>query len=90
MKTSRLTEHAHRRKQQRGISDLQVELIHAFGEDHYQKGGATLSYVSEKRLAQLRQAVDRLSGILLVKAPSETVITMMHVVRRMERTEYVA
>jgi hypothetical protein len=46
MNARKLTEHAQRRKQQRGISDLQVELILAFGDDHYQKGGASLSYIS--------------------------------------------
>lgn len=34
MGTKNLTEHAQKRKQQRGFSDLQVELIRVFGEDY--------------------------------------------------------
>ena len=90
MNPRRLTEHAQRRKQQRGISDLQLELIRTFGEDHYQKGGSTLCYIPEKRLIQLRQAIDKLAGVALVKAPSEEVVTMLHVDRRIGTTHYAA
>lgn len=85
-----LTKHAQHRKQQRGISDLQIELIRIFGEDHLQGGGTTLSYISERQLTQLRQAIDRMSGVTLVKSPSETVVTIMHATRRISTTEFVA
>jgi muramoyltetrapeptide carboxypeptidase LdcA involved in peptidoglycan recycling len=90
MSPSQLTAHAQRRKQQRGISDLQVQLIQVFGEDHYQKGGATLSYVPEKRLMQLRQAIERLSGVVIIKGSAEDVVTIMHLDQRVGRTEYAA
>lgn len=90
MNRYRLTEHAQHRKQQRGVSDLQVELIRVFGDDHLQKSGTTLSYISERQLTQLRQAINNLSSVMLVKSPSEAVVTIMHATRRIGRTEYVA
>lgn len=48
MRAQSFTEHAQKRKQQRGISDLQVELIRTFGDDHFQKGGCSLSFISAK------------------------------------------
>ena len=90
MSAYRLTEHAQKRKQQRGISDLQIELIRSFGDDHYQKGGCVLSFIAEKKLVQLREAIDRLSGMTIVKSPREEVVTVMRMGRRVTRTEYVA
>jgi hypothetical protein len=86
MTSFRMTEHAQRRVQQRGISALQIELITTFGDDHYQKGGCHLSFLSEKRLAQLRQAIDKLSGIALIKGEAECVVTAMRMDRRIRHT----
>lgn len=90
MKDRNLTQHAQMRKQQRGISDLQIELINYFGDDHYQKGGDTLSFISEKKLTQLRDAIDKLQNVAMVKTPSERVVTTMHMQRKIKRTRYVA
>jgi hypothetical protein len=90
MRAQSFTEHAQKRKQQRGISDLQVELIRTFGDDHYQKGGCSLSFISAKKLTQLRHALDKLSNVALVKAPSEDVVTIMHMERSINRTRYAA
>jgi hypothetical protein len=90
MRSDRMTEHAQKRKQQRGISDLQVELLNIFGEDHYQKGGCSLSYIPERKLAMLRNAIDNLSNVALVKDASGRGITMMHMNRRVSKTQYVA
>lgn len=90
MNTKNLTEHAQKRKQQRGFTDLQVELIRKFGEDYYQKGGCSLSFISEKKLAQLRNALDKLSNVALVKDGSERGITIMHMDHRIHKTRYVA
>lgn len=90
MNARKLTEHAQRRKQQRGISDLQVELILAFGDDHYQKGGASLSYISGRKINQLREALDRIENVAIVKTPTEGIATVMHMERRIRSTEYVA
>jgi hypothetical protein len=90
MKFQNMTEHAQRRKQQRGITDLQIELIRTFGDDHYQKGGCSLSYVSEKTLTQLRRALDNMSNVALVKETSERVVTVMHMGRRISKTRFVA
>ncbi|NDU92032.1 MAG: hypothetical protein G3I10_05395 [Ferrovum sp.] len=86
----RMTEHAQRRKQQRGISNLQVDLIRYFGDDCYQQGGCTLSFITERRISELRQALERISKVAMVKGPAEEVITVMHLSRRIGRTQYVA
>jgi len=83
-----LTHHARKRRQQRGISDLQIQLIGTFGEDHYQSGGCTLSYIPRKRLQQLREAIDRLDSVALVKTPQEAVATVMHLGRRVTHSDY--
>jgi hypothetical protein len=88
--THNLTAHAQKRKQQRGISDLQIELIHHFGSDHYQKGGCSLSYVDERTIKQLRAAIDRLEKVAMVKTPTESVATVMHLVHRIHKTQYAA
>ena len=90
MRSNDLTFHAQSRQQQRGISETQIELLHYFGKDHYQKGGCSLVHIPEKKLNQLRQAIDKLNNIALVKSPGERVITCMHKSRRLETTEYVA
>lgn len=88
MKSLPMTVHAQKRRQQRGISELQVQLIATFGEDCYQKGGCTLSYIPKKRLQQLREAIDRLKGVAVVKTPEEALATVMHVQRRIVHTAY--
>ena len=90
MSSLNLTEHAQKRKQQRGIADLQIELIRAFGDDHYQKGGDFLSFISERKLTLLRSALDKMANVALVKAPNERGVTVMHMDRRIHKTRYVA
>ena len=86
----RITEHAQRRKQQRGISNLQIDLIRRFGDDCYQQGGCTLSFLTERRIGELRQALERISKVALVKGSAEEVVTVMRLNKRIHRTEYVA
>jgi hypothetical protein len=76
--------------QQRGINALQLELIQTFGEDQYQKGGTILSFIPERKLALLRKAIDRLSRVATVKSEEENTITVMHLERRVRKTELVA
>ena len=83
-----LTHHARKRSQQRGISELQIQLIGMFGEDHLQTGGTALSYIPRKRLQQLRDAIDRLESVAVVKTPDEAVVTVMHLGRRIAHTDY--
>ena len=85
-----LTEHARQRQQQRGISELQIELLHSFGEDHYQKGGDSLCFIPEKKLSQLRSALEKMSNVALVKSGGGHVITVMHMDRQIYRTRSVA
>ena len=85
-----LTAHAQRRKQQRGISDIQMQLIHHFGSDHYQKGGCSLSYIDAKIIKELRAAIDGIERIAVVKTPSEYVATVMHMQQRIHKTQYAA
>ena len=82
------TRHAQARKQQRGISELMEELIRVFGEDHYQKGGCVLSYIPEKKLSQIRCALDKLSKVALIKDSTEKGITFMHMNQRIPKTSY--
>ncbi len=84
------TEHAKKRQQQRGINDLQIDLIHYFGVDHYQKGGDTLSYVDEKMIHQLRCAIDKLNKVAIVKTPNQQVITALHMHRQIRTTQLAA
>ena len=85
-----LTEHAQKRKQQRGISDLQIDLIRHFGVDHYQKGGCNLSYIDERTIKLLRNAIDNLAKVAMVKTPSDYVATVLHMNRRIHKTQYLA
>lgn len=85
-----MTKHAQTRMQQRGISELQMDLIRYFGADHYQKGGCSLSYIDERTIKQLRCAIDRLANVALVKTPAEYAATVMHMDRRIHKTQYVS
>jgi hypothetical protein len=78
MRRSDLTQHARARAQQRGISNLQIELLRVFGEDRYQKGGTCVSFISNKTLALLRSALDKLDTLAMVKDSSGKAITLMH------------
>jgi len=84
------THHAKQRMQQRAISQLQIELIEAFGDDHYQKGGSYYCYIPKKRLKELRRAIDGLENIKAVKGDADKLITAMHGDRKVRTTEYVA
>lgn len=84
------TRHAQARQQQRGISDLQMQLVQFFGEDHYQKGGCCVAYVPEATIRRIRAALDGLGGIALVKSPAETVVTVMHRTHKVRTTSYKA
>ena len=86
----RLTEHAQMRKQQRGIKDLQLQLLQHFGTDHYQKGGCSLCFIDRKTIQMLRSAIDNLDKLAAVKTPSETLATVMHMDRRIHSTQYAA
>ena len=85
-----LASHATTRAQQRCISEMQMELIRMFGEDHYQKGGSHLAYVSDKQLKLLRKAIDQLASVQLIKGKDERVVTAMHRTRRTHTTAYAA
>lgn len=85
-----MTEHARQRRQQRGISELQIELIRAFGEDFYQKGGANICFIPEKKLIQLRNALDKLSNVAMIKGDAGEVVTVMHVNQKIRHTQCVA
>lgn len=84
----RMTEHAQRRRQQRGISNLQLDLIRYFGDDCYQQGGCNLSFITERRISELRRALDQISNVAMVKGPAEEVIAVMHLNKRIGRTQY--
>lgn len=84
------TRHAKQRMQQRGISNIQMQLIQLFGEDHLQKGGSYYSYVPEEMIRKLQAALGGLNSIAIVKSSDEAVITVMHKTQKMRATSYVA
>lgn len=84
------TKHAQERKAQRGISDLQVQLIELFGEDHLQKGGTMFSRIPDRKLAQLRAAIERCAGLALIKGHGDCVVTVFHQYRPVRHTEWTA
>lgn len=86
----RLTLHAQQRVAQRGIRQAQIDLINLFGVDHLQKGGAMLCYIPDRSIAELRAALDRCSGIALVKGERDAVVTAFHQRRKVDHTEWVA
>lgn len=90
MRTNNMTEHAQKRKQQRGINDLQLELIRIFGVDHYQKGRCSLSFIPERTLMELRHAVDKLHNLALVKGLDDREVTVMHMDKCIRTTLYAA
>lgn len=84
-----VTEHAKKRMQQRAISEIQIRLIQEFGQDQYQKGGENFAFIPEKVLAELRHAIDKLAKVRIVLGESDKVVTVMHEMRRVHKTQYV-
>ena len=90
MKPIQSTAHARERQQQRGISDLKLQLIQQFGTFKLQKGGSHIAYIDRKTLVQLRRAIDKLDGKVAVVGESEYVISVMPQTRRINTTDYAA
>lgn len=90
MKKINTTSHAKKRMQQRAISEMQVRLVQEFGQYQYQKGGDNFAFIPEKILADLRQAIDKLSKVAIVLGESDKVVTAMHQRCRIHTTRYVA
>lgn len=86
----RLTQHARRRSAQRGISQLQIDLIRLFGVDHLQKGGGLHCYIPDRTLSELRAALERCSGVALIKGDGDAVVTAFHQHRKVGHTEWAA
>lgn len=86
MKNIDATTHAQRRMSQRAISEMQVRLIEEFGNYEYQKGGTHLAFIPEKCLADLRRAIDKLSGITVVLGECDKVVTTFHKNHRTHKT----
>lgn len=90
MRNHRTTEHSQKRRQQRGVNELMVDLISYFGVDHYQKGGCYLRYIPEQQLNELRGAIDRLRNVAMVRGENDNEVTVMHMDRRIYMTKYAA
>lgn len=86
----RMTRHAQQRSAQRGIRQLQIDLINLFGVDHLQKGGGMLCFIPDRTIAELRSALDRCSGVALVKGEGDAVVTAFHQHRKISHTEWAA
>lgn len=87
---TKITAHAQQRKQQRGINDLKIQLINLFGTDSYQKGGSYICSISEKRIQEIRQALDQLAGIVLIKGNDDRLITVLHQTKKIRCAKYSA
>lgn len=85
-----VTAHGRARMQQRGISELQVRLIKNYGVTRYQKGGDELSFIPERMLIELRDALDKLKDVSVVLGEDNRVVTAMHKTRRIHVTDYAA
>ncbi|MCF0254469.1 MAG: hypothetical protein HUK26_09070 [Duodenibacillus sp.] len=84
----RMSVHAASRQRQRGVSDLQLELLTRYGALSRQKGGSKLCTISGRELARLRRALDGLDGLGLVISEENTCITVERLtssVRRLTR-----
>lgn len=81
----RMTLHAAKRKQQRGISDAQIRIIETFGRSVDQKGGCEYAYMPAETAAELRAALDKIAGVRLVYGERDALITAMHETRRLRR-----
>jgi hypothetical protein len=75
--------------QQRGISELQIELIATFGEYHFQKGCDNYTYLSKKKVASLRSALDRIDKVRVIES-SGNVVTAFHQIKPIRTTKLVA
>jgi hypothetical protein len=80
--------HAQQRMRQRAISEMQVRLIQEFGRYEYQKGGASVAYIPEKMLADLRHAINKLGDVAVVLGELDTVVTALHKKQRIHKTLY--
>jgi len=90
MNTKQVTRHANKRMQQRGITDIQLQLVEMFGTGLHQTGGATYAFVPEKVLAELRHAVDRLRDVRLISGEKGQLVTVFHESRRVHKTQLAA
>ena len=84
-----LTDHAKRRLQQRGINELQTRIIEEFGVECYQKGGGNLMFLKSRTISELRQALDKIEKVVLVRGDEGKIITAMHQTRKIRSTENV-
>lgn len=66
MTALRLTDHARRRMQQRGLRESELERVLEVGTERQQKGGATLVYVDAAGRRWLRPGEERLASVYLV------------------------
>lgn len=64
---NKLSLHAQKRQQQRGVTDLQVNVLLTFGKVHRQKGSSQVCYISKTILNQItsyvRSKVRKIKGV---------------------------
>ncbi|MCG5525887.1 hypothetical protein LRB11_13245 [Ectothiorhodospira haloalkaliphila] len=84
------TRHSTRRMQQRAINQTVLRLIETFGEARYQKGGAEILEIPDAELKQLRDAIERVGKVCVVKGQHDRVITVMHRNQRIPATQHIA
>ena len=75
----KISKHASRRANQRGINAYQLILCALFGEIVRKDKSAVALMVPEKEISALRQALDRLGNLIVIKsAIYNNIITTYH------------
>ncbi|MBZ0330999.1 DUF4258 domain-containing protein [Halomonas sp. ANAO-440] len=85
MLTHHYSDHAQKRLQQRGITDLEVELILMYGSEIHQGDGCVYSRIDrdafkrlERDLKRVHQKIDSLRRKFVVISDTSTVVTTGH------------
>lgn len=72
----KLSKHATRRKSQRGLHDLEVDLVLFAGEIEHAPGGATRRVLTAKKVKAMHRALDRIPrGAAAVEGGDGQVLT---------------
>lgn len=87
-----MTEHAAIRQQQRGISDLEIELILMYGRDSHHGDGCVFTKIDSKGFKKLQrdlkrvcQRLERLKSEFIVHDDGRSIVTVGHKYRKINQ-----
>ena len=69
---------------------MQIQLRHHLRDERHWKGGSVALTIKPKCLAALRQAVDRLESVALIKSSDQVLITVMHSCKKQRAPSHMA